>query len=114
MLGKEAKAVSGSLSLTVSGDVIEVYGHTVGITPPTALILSKVFIQDRYRYDGADVNHIILKQADAIDWSLATWEGSRREQLRRWAALTLEEIIRAQEEMQELAERLAATPHSQD
>jgi hypothetical protein len=49
-------------------DTIEVYGHTVSITPPTALILSKVFIQDRYRYDGADVNHIILKQSDAIDW----------------------------------------------
>ncbi|MGQ3113662.1 MAG: hypothetical protein ACT6RD_14350, partial [Brevundimonas sp.] len=46
----------------------EVYGHEVSITPPTALILSKVFIQDRYRYDGADVNHIILKQAGAIDW----------------------------------------------
>lgn len=40
------------------------------------------------------------------DLSLATWEGAEREQLRRWAALTLEEIIRAQEEMRELAERL--------
>ena len=50
------------------GDTIQVYGHEVGITPPTALILSKVFIQDRYRYDGADVNHIILKQSAAIDW----------------------------------------------
>ena len=49
-------------------DTIEVYGHEVSITSPTALILSKVFIQDRYRYDGADVNHIILKQAGAIDW----------------------------------------------
>ncbi len=27
-----------------------------------------------------------------IDWSLTPWEGSRREQLRRWAALLLEEI----------------------
>ena len=49
-------------------DEIEVYGHRVGITPPTALILSKVFIQDRYRFDGADVNHVILKQSEAIDW----------------------------------------------
>ena len=38
--------------------------------------------------------------------SLATWDGAEREQLRRWAALSLEEIIRAQEEMRELAERL--------
>lgn len=45
---------------------------------------------------------------DAIDWSLTTWEGAEREQLRRWAALSLEEIVRAQEEMQELNERLAS------
>jgi hypothetical protein len=42
----------------------------------------------------------------AIDWSLTTWEGAEREQLRRWAELTLEEIVRAQEEMQSLAEQL--------
>lgn len=44
------------------------------------------------------------RQADDIDWSLTTWEGSRREQLRRWAALPLERVILAIEEMQELAE----------
>jgi len=44
---------------------------------------------------------------EAIDWSLTTWEGAEREQLRRWAQLSLEEILRAQEEMQSLAERLA-------
>jgi len=44
---------------------------------------------------------------EAIDWSLATWEGAERERLRRWAGLSLEEIVRAQEEMQNLAERLA-------
>ncbi len=49
------------------------------------------------------------RDADAIDWRLTTWEGSRREQLRRWAALSLEEILRAQEEMADLAERLAAS-----
>ena len=42
----------------------------------------------------------------AFDGSLTTWEGAEREQLRRWAALSLEEIVRAQEEMQSLAERL--------
>ena len=52
--------------------------------------------------------------AEAIDWSLTTWDGARREQLRRWAALTLEEILLAQEEMQELSERLAAIPHPQE
>jgi hypothetical protein len=38
-----------------------------------------------------------------IDWSLTTWDGSRREQLRRWSQLTMDEILEAQEEMAELA-----------
>lgn len=42
--------------------------------------------------------------ADGIDWRLTTWDGSRREQLRRWAALPLERVILAIEEMQDLAE----------
>lgn len=46
----------------------EVYGIPVRITPPTEFILSKFFIQDRYRYDGADINHMILKRHDEIDW----------------------------------------------
>jgi hypothetical protein len=45
-----------------------------------------------------------------IDWSLTTWEGAEREQLRRWAALSLAEILLAQEEMRELAEKLSTMP----
>ena len=44
---------------------------------------------------------------DAADWSVATWEGSRRETLRRWAALPLERMIAALEEMEETARALA-------
>ena len=47
---------------------VEVYGTTVRITPPTEFILSKLFLQDRYRYDGADIAHVILKKHDHIDW----------------------------------------------
>lgn len=43
----------------------------------------------------------------SIDWRMTSWEGSRREQLRRWSELPLERIIRALEEMEELAGRLA-------
>lgn len=39
------------------------------------------------------------EDSDMIDWSGTTWEGSRREQLRRWSALTMDEILAAQEEM---------------
>ena len=47
---------------------ITVFGCEAKIVPPTELIWSKVFIQDRYRYDGADVVHIILRKHDEIDW----------------------------------------------
>jgi hypothetical protein len=43
---------------------------------------------------------------DEIDWSLTTFEGVRREQLRRWAQLPLEDIIRSLEEMEQLAQAL--------
>jgi hypothetical protein len=45
-----------------------------------------------------------------VDWSLTTWEGARREQLRRWAALPLERAIMALEEMEALARELQAGP----
>lgn len=45
---------------------------------------------------------------DVIDWSLTTWEGARREQLRRWAELPLERIILALEEMEELAQQFGS------
>ena len=41
-----------------------------------------------------------------IDWNLTTWEGAQKEQLKRWANLSLKEILLAQEEMQELANKL--------
>jgi len=45
-------------------------------------------------------------QHSDIDWSLTTWEGARREQTRRWARMSLSEMILALEEMQALAEKL--------
>ena len=48
------------------------------------------------------------KSEDPADWSLATWDGAKRETLRRWAKLPLERVIAALEEMQELNETLRA------
>ena len=42
-----------------------------------------------------------------IDWSLTTWEGSRREQLRRWCKLSVRERLLAVEEMADLARHFA-------
>jgi hypothetical protein len=41
-----------------------------------------------------------------IDWSRTTWDGARLEQMRRYAALPLERIIAALEEMDELTRSL--------
>jgi hypothetical protein len=41
---------------------------------------------------------------DRIDWSLTSWEGSRRAQLRRWRALSLRQRLLALEDMTEIAE----------
>jgi hypothetical protein len=49
-------------------------------------------------------------EVEDIDWTLTTWEGARREQLRRWAQLPLERIVAALEEMQDLAEWLSSHP----
>ncbi len=45
----------------------------------------------------------------AVDWNLAAWDGSRREALRRWAALPLERIVAALEEMQKLDSELCSS-----
>ena len=47
-----------------------------------------------------------MKSADNIDWSLTTWEGSRREQLRRWRQMTLRQRLEALEGMAEVAAAL--------
>lgn len=43
---------------------------------------------------------------DGIDWSVTTWEGSRRAQLRRSLELSLRERLQAIDEMAKLAEAL--------
>lgn len=45
-----------------------VLGHPVRLVGPTELVWSKCFIQNRNRYDGADVAHLILRAHDRIDW----------------------------------------------
>ncbi len=45
-----------------------------------------------------------------IDWSLTTWKGARREQLRRWAELPLDRAIMALEEMEALFAQLHPAP----
>lgn len=45
-----------------------VFGVEVNLIPPTELVWSKFFVQDRYKYDGSDIAHLILTQHKQIHW----------------------------------------------
>jgi len=46
----------------------KIYDIDIKILPVTELIFSKVFIQARVKYDGADIAHLILLKYKHIDW----------------------------------------------
>jgi hypothetical protein len=46
----------------------QVLGYPVKLVPPEELIWCKSFVQERERFDGADVVHIIRKQGPMLDW----------------------------------------------
>ena len=46
----------------------EILGIKANILPPEELIWSKAYRQDRTKYDGPDVYHLILKKGGEIDW----------------------------------------------
>jgi predicted nucleotidyltransferase len=43
-------------------------GVTVKIVPPEEIVWCKAYVQNRERFDGADVNHMILKCGKDLDW----------------------------------------------
>jgi hypothetical protein len=45
-----------------------VLGRLVPLMPAEEMIWSKAFIQERERFDGADVHHLIHCQGDRLDW----------------------------------------------
>lgn len=46
------------------------------------------------------------ERSEEIDWSSATWEGARREELRRWRMLSLREKLDAVDELNALGASL--------
>lgn len=43
-------------------------GVPVSICPAEETLCSKAFVMERERYDGADVNHLLLARGDRLDW----------------------------------------------
>lgn len=46
----------------------ELYGIATSFVAPEELIWCKIYVQDRYHYDAADINHTILKRGKDMDW----------------------------------------------
>lgn len=44
------------------------YDENIKVISVEELIWCKIYVQNRERYDGADVNHLLLKQGDQLDW----------------------------------------------
>lgn len=45
-----------------------VFGHRCLVAPAEEMIWSKAFVNERERYDGSDVNHLLLKAGRQLDW----------------------------------------------
>jgi len=41
---------------------------TVKLLPPEELIYCKIYVQNRERFDGADINHIMLRYGKELNW----------------------------------------------
>ena len=45
-----------------------VFGVETRVVPAEEMIWSKAFVMEKYRYDGADVAHLLLRQGPSLDW----------------------------------------------
>ena len=44
-------------------------GRPAMLCPAEEIVWTKAFIQERERYDGADINHVILARGRSLDWA---------------------------------------------
>ena len=47
---------------------VTVFEVEVMLIPPEEMIWSKAFVQDRFRFDGADIAHILRRLGPSLDW----------------------------------------------
>jgi len=50
------------------GEPDEVLGEPVALCPAEEILWQKSFVQERERYDGADVAHLLRARGDRLDW----------------------------------------------
>ncbi|PWT84848.1 MAG: hypothetical protein C5B57_04095 [Blastocatellia bacterium] len=51
----------------------EIFGRRMKLCPAEEMIWSKAFVQERERYDGADVLHLFRDLTLTLDWSRLLW-----------------------------------------
>ncbi|MFN2433711.1 MAG: nucleotidyltransferase [Gemmatimonadota bacterium] len=66
---------------------VEVAGVETRLIPLEELIVSKVYIAERYRFDGADVLHLILRSKGRVDWQRVLRRLGRNRALLLWHLL---------------------------
>ncbi|HZI89014.1 MAG TPA: hypothetical protein VFD83_01020, partial [Candidatus Polarisedimenticolia bacterium] len=64
--GNGVATVDGAWFQHATDDIV--LGQRVRLCPPEEMIWSKAFVMERERYDGADVNHLILACGEDMDW----------------------------------------------
>ena len=47
---------------------VDLHGYHTALVPPEEQLWSKAFVQDRDRFDGTDIVHLILRQGKSMDW----------------------------------------------
>jgi hypothetical protein len=50
-------------------EAARILGRPMRLCPPEELIWSKAFVQERERFDGADVLHLFRERGPALDWA---------------------------------------------
>jgi len=50
------------------GTAVELLGEEVQLVPPERMIWQKCYIQERERFDGADVLHLLRETGPSLDW----------------------------------------------
>jgi hypothetical protein len=66
----------------------EFHGLSLKVLPVEELIWSKLYVQNRERYDGADINHLLLHCGKTLDWQRLMWRIDRH-----WHLLLAQFII---------------------
>jgi hypothetical protein len=49
-------------------DQADFLGFNIKILSPEDLVWCKIYVQNRERFDGADINHLLLKRGKDLDW----------------------------------------------